>query len=298
MSKLLVCSCLFFFAAVAIGEDAPAQPAAAIAPAAQKPVTEDGWRWNGKFGAFFNSVGTHNTEHSNDPGIAGSNETIAYQVLVDEAVGWRRDRTSVDQTFVGKYGRQRSQGTDWVESIDQLDYNGTLGYTLQKPHFIYTAWGVNTQITSPEPGNGIFQPGQYKVSAGYGQRYEDMLPEHDKLEFRLGVRAQRRWGSILPPEQKEWEIGPEFVARYERKQTSSLRYWVQYEAFDEFSDLAHVSNLITAALDMQLSKFISASFGVRAYYESLPEDANPALRSHYGSWSWRHEALVGLTIQH
>jgi hypothetical protein len=214
---------------------------------------------------------------------------------LDLAASYLRDPWRVDNTLLVKYGRQRTAGVGWVENTDLVDYDTVASYTWRDPHFWYGAVGADTVVTE-DPGNGVFEPGTAKVSAGYGQRYEDLLPITDKLEFRLGVRAQRRWGNNLTNDLKEWEVGPEFIARYERRQTASLRYWLQYEAFAEFEDMAHVSNLVTAAFDLQVSRFLTVVLGGRAYYESQPKDAAAGTDVVYDDWSWRTETLIGLTF--
>ncbi|MBA3685022.1 MAG: DUF3078 domain-containing protein [Planctomycetes bacterium] len=281
-----------------------AKPAgAAAAPAAKaqdededEDKDEDGdWFTTGRLGFFFTNVSERNGDRSNDPSIGGTNSSTTLLVQLDLSALYLRGPWRVDNTLLVKYGRQRSEGQDWVENTDLVDYDTVASYTWNEPHFWYGAVGADTVITE-DPGDGVFEPGIAKVSAGYGQRYEDMLPLTDRLEFRLGVRAQRRWGSNLSDQQKEWEVGPEFIARYERQQTTSLRYWLQYEAFAEFEDMAHVSNLVTAGLDLQVNPFLTVALGARAYYESAPDDAVAGSDALYDNWSWRTETLVGLTF--
>ncbi len=284
----------------------PANPPAAepadAAPAAQKPKPKvekpedvDGeWITSGRIGFFFTSVENHHSDRSNDPAIASTTSSTTLLAQFDGSAIYVRDPWRVENTLQVKYGKQRVQSSGWIENTDLIDYDTIASYSLGEPHFLYGAVGADTVITE-DPGDGVFEPGTAKVSTGYGQRYENMLPITDRFEARIGVRAQRRWGRHISNSAKEWEVGPEFIARYERKQTTSLRYWIQYEAFAEFEDMAHVSNLGTAGLDLQVSKFITVLLGLRAYYESEPKDADAGNTSTYDNMSWRTDTLIGLT---
>lgn len=276
---------------VAVAEDAAPAPAPVPAPA-------PAWVNDGKIGVFVTSISNHNSAFSNDPAIASTRESLAYQIQFEDRLGYRTGRHSVDQIFQVKYGRERQEGEDWVENTDSVEYDGVYGYTLRAPHFLYVSWGADTVITEPDPGDDVLEPGVAKVATGYGQRYENLLPEKDRLEARLGVRAQKRWGGEpLTGDEREWQVGPEFFARYERKQATNLFYWIQFEAFSEFEDLGHITNLATAGLDLKLNKWLAVNLGARAYYETEPDDAEPGTGERYDSWSWRTEALIGLSYQ-
>jgi len=267
----------------------------APAPVADQPARE--WTNTGKLGAFLSSIGNSNAATSNDPAIASTKEKLSYQIAIEDTLTWKRGDHGVVQSLVVKYGEQKQERQDFAEDTDQIDYDGAYSYLLGKPHFVYLSWGLDTNLTEPDPGDGWFEPGVAKIATGYGQRYENLLPKSDKLEFRLGVRGQQRYGrfTVGGVYENDFQVGPEFTARYERKHRDDLRYWIQFEAFGDFEDIAHVTNLLTAGLDLQVSKWLTVSLGLRAYYETEPDDVDPTLTDTYDSLSYRTEVLVGLT---
>jgi hypothetical protein len=278
--------------ASAFAAQADAQPAPAPAP---KPDLFPETTQEFKIGAFLSTVATRNADESRDPSVAGAHDAIAWQLSFDgkHSIQLSAD-DRIEQILVARYGRIRQEGESFLENADLVDYDGTFKHFLREHHFLYGAVGADTVFTGPEPDEDAFDPVLAKVSVGYGQEYEDLLPQSDKLQARVGVRAQRRFGRHLSDREEEWEIGPEFVARYERKQTESLSYFLQYEAFSEFADLAHISNLMTAGLDLLLAPYLTVRLAARGYYEAEPEDA-PVGSPGYDEFSYRQETLAGLT---
>jgi len=268
--------------------------------AANAPADEDAeeieagdWIREIKLGAFFTNVSSQNAGASKDPSISGSHESTALLLTFDGKLDYIIDLNDrIDQTLLLRYGRLKQDRSDWIENSDLIDYDGSYKHLLAKPHFVYLAWGAETVFTGPEPEEHAFDPILAKVSTGYGQLYTNLLPLTDRLELRVGVRAQRRFGRLLTSQEEETEVGPEAFARYERKQTSALFYFVQYEAFSEFSDLGHVSHLVTAGLDLLLAPYLTLRLAGRGYYESEPEDAVSGVG--YDEFSYRQETLLGL----
>ena len=149
-------------------------------------------------------------------------------------------------------------------------------------------------FVGPGPAKDAFDPITAHGGAGIGQRWDNLLPEKDKLEWRLGVRAQKTWGRYFDPPQDDVEVGPEAFLRYEREVSKELRYFIQYEGFAPFNDLGHVTNLGTAGLSAQVNAHLTVELNLRAYYESHPKDADPLVTG-YDHWGVRQDTMLGLT---
>lgn len=274
--------------------DPVAEPAAARAVEAAPPVEPPFWRNTGKIGAYGTSVVTRDAAESRDPAISGTtSDTIAYRLGLEIGLDYRGGPHSLDQRLLARYGRQRDDASGWVEDADEVRYDGVYRYTIRRPHFVFADWGWESVFSGPEPEQRPFDPGLVKGSVGYGQLYEDLLPETDKLEGRIGAGVRKRYGHISDAE-KEAQYGLAAFLRYEREQNLSLRYFAQYEGFAEFEDLGHLTNVVTAGLTAKLSTLITAELGLRAYYEREPEDAG-ADDAGYDEWSLRQDTLLGLT---
>ncbi len=268
---------------------------AAAEPApAPEPAVPPRWASDGKVGAFFSSVINKDAGTSRDPAIAGSTETIAYRVALEAGLDFRDGKLSIDQDLLGKYGRKKDEGQEWIEDIDEVRYDGVARYAVHAPHHVYVSGGWESVFTGPEPEEDPFSPGLLKAGAGYALLIENLLPEKDKLDLRLGAAARKRYGDDLTDYEKETETGLEGFLRYERVQNAALRYFAQYEAFAEFEDLEHVTHVVTAGLTARLATYLTAELGLRAYYESTPEDV-PAGAVGYDVWSLRQDTLLGLT---
>ena len=94
------------------------------------------------------------------------------------------------------------------------------------------------------------------------------------------------------------ETGIEAFMRYEGTPTTyqkDLKYFAQYEGFSEFNDTQHITNLITAGLTFQLSKYINLELAIRGYYETRPkEDRDDRLLTGYNVWSIKQDTLIGV----
>ncbi|HYE05597.1 MAG TPA: DUF481 domain-containing protein [Planctomycetota bacterium] len=269
-------------------------PAPALAPEPEPIEPPPLWSSDGKAGAFLSSIITKDTTTSRDPSIAGANETLAYRLGLEAGLDYRAGTWSFDQDFLGKYGRTRDEGEEWIEDTDEVRYDAVGRYAVHVPHHLYVRGGWESVFTGPEPEEYPFEPGLLKAGFGYALLLENLLPEKDKLELRVGPALRKRYGRILTAYEKETETGLEGFFRYERTQNALLRYFVQYEAFAEFEDFAHVTHLVTAGLTAQLATYLTAELGLRAYYESEPEDA-PAGSVGYDEWGVRQDTLLGLT---
>ena len=285
----------------------PTSPASGVIPAVpgiQVPALPppSNWTNTGRFGAFFSNVSTTNAETSLDPTISGTSSSTSFLATFDGQVNWKEGKNSIDNLLKARYGRIRTQGQDWSENNDELRYDGVYRREIVEPHFIYLGWGAESVFTGPDPYNYAFDPTTGKISGGYGQRYEDFIPDKNSLEFRLGARAQKKWGQSIGPDQDGIETGIEAFARYEHllkrgEGEYDVRFFTQYEGFSEFNDLHHITNLITAGLTVQLTRYITIELGVRAYYETrTKEDDGTSIG--YDQWSVRQDALFGLTYQY
>lgn len=251
-----------------------------------------GWSHEAQIGGFFTSVATQNTDQSRDAAIAGSAESMSYLLNLEGALTWRRDQHSVEQTLLMKFGRQRQEGQEWLENTDEIDYDGAYKYHLNAPHFMYGAWGADTVFTGTDPARKFADPFTAKVSAGYGQE-RHWEKRDQRWEWRAGARAQRTWGRGLSDDDREVKTGLEFVTRYSSTPLEDLSWWIQYEAFSEFEDPGHISNLLTADFSYKLMAYLTLKLTLRAYYETEPDDAISGIG--YDEFSWRQDTLLGLT---
>jgi hypothetical protein len=266
-------------------------------------VVPSNWQWQGRLGGFLGNVTTGNADTSRDPTISGTQTSTSWLATVEAGLGWKEGPDSLDHALKARYGRIRVQGGDWSENNDEIRYDGVYRREVYQPTFLYLGWGAESVFTGPPPQEDAFDPTLGKVSAGFGQRFADFLPDHNKLEWRLGARAQKSWGSSVAPVDDKVQTGLEAYLRYDHelidptdpeKKRPTLRFFAQYEGFSEFNDLGHISNLVTAGLAAQLSRYLTAEFGVRAYYETRPkEDDGTGIG--YSQWSVRQDTLVGLT---
>ena len=286
-------------AAVAPAADVlPAIPGVQIPPA----VAPSNWKFTGRFGVFFSNVNTTNSDTSLDPTISGASTSTSFLGTYDGQANWKEGKDSIDNLLKARYGRIRTEGQDWTENNDELRYDGVYRREIVEPHFIYLGWGAESVFTGPDPYSYAFDPTTVKVSAGYGQRYEDFIPDKNSLEFRLGARAQKKWGQSVGPTEDGIETGPEAFVRYEHLLKRGdgeydVRFFAQYEGFSEFNDLSHISNLITAGLTVQLTRYITIELGIRAYYETRTKEDN-GTQIGYNQWSIRQDSLFGLTYQY
>lgn len=290
---------------VSNAEDAPAPaPAPAAPPNAALPGGPPSpWVWKGRLGGFMGNVASKNADNSHDPTINGTTSSTSWLTSLEAGLGWKSDRDSVDNALKARYGRIRVQGGGWDENNDEIRYDGVYRREVYKPTFIYLGWGAESVFTGPPPYSSAFDPTLGKVSAGVGQRYEDFQLDHNKLEWRLGARAQKYWGKSVTPGQHGVQTGAEAYLRYDHelidqtdpeKKKPTMRFFAQYEGFSEFNDLGHITNLITAGLSFQISRYLAAEFGVRAYYETRQKE-DDGTATGYNEWSIRQDTLVGLT---
>lgn len=290
-----------------MAEDTPAKPpapAAAAAPGApvvpgKVPPPPSNWTITGRLGAFISNVATSNAETSRDATIATSTDSTSYLFTYEGQANWKDGKDSIDNLLKARYGRIRTEGNDWLENNDEIRYDGVYRREMAKPHFVYLGWGAQSVFTGPDPRNYAFDPTTAHVSTGYGQRYEDFLPDKNHFEARIGVRAQQTWGPSVADDDGEVETGIEAFMRYEHllkrgEGEYDVRFFAQYEGFSEFEDLEHITNLVTAGLAVQLSRYLAVELGLRAYYETAPEE-DDGTGVGFDEWSLRQDALFGLT---
>lgn len=311
MRTVLASASLLLLAAGLVAEDqAPiAPPAPAVEPQpAPAPAPASNWKNEGRIGAFFSNTTTRNADESHDPTIGGSSRSTAVLGTLDAKAAWSEGKNSVDHIAKGRYGRVRTNDDGWTENEDEARYDGVYRRELKAPHFVYLAWGLESVWTgpykedpalAPTDSRNPFDPLLARASGGYGQKYANWVPE-DSFEWRLGSRAQKRWGSQLREDERGIETGIEAFARYEGTPASydkNLKYFAQYEGFSEFNDLQHITNLVTAGLTFQLSKYINLDLALRAYYETRPkEDRDEKQLPGYNAWSLKQDTLIGVVF--
>lgn len=281
--------------------DAPAPPKADAAPVVPKPAElPSNWTFKGRLGAFLNNTSSDNAETSHDATINGTTSSTAYLLTLETALNWKSDADSVDNLLKARYGKVKQHGSNWIENNDEIRYDGVYRREISKPWFVYLGWGAESVFTGPDPYNYAFDPLTVRISGGFGNLYENFLPDKNRLEWRLGARVQKRWGQSLAEGKDRIETGAEAFLRYDHDmiepgaKTPLVRFFAQYEGFAEFSDMEHVTNLVTSGLAVQFSRYLSAEIGVRAFYETKPKEYDGTVPG-YSQWSIRQDVLVGVT---
>ncbi|MBA3698364.1 MAG: DUF3078 domain-containing protein [Planctomycetes bacterium] len=294
----LVLACATAFPLDQVVPVVPPAPAPGAAAVVRMPAISD-WTSSGRLGAYVANVATTNADTSRDTTIATTAESTSYLFTYEGQANWKSDKDSIDNLLKARYGRIRTNNQAWQENNDEIRYDGVYRRELVRPHFVYLGWGGESVFTGPDPRNYAFDPTTGKASTGYGQRYEDFLPDKNHCEGRIGVRAQKSWGPSVPPEDDDVETGIEAFLRYEHLLKRGdgdydVRFFAQYEGFAEFEDFSHITNLVTAGLTMQLTRYLAVELGLRAYYETTPErDEGTGIG--YDEWSIRQDSLFGLT---
>lgn len=267
--------------------------AAALAAAAD-PAAAGPWTWRSKLGAFLQNVSSHNAETSRDPAITGSSDSLSWTINGEATVLWRSSPGRFEQRLEAEYGRIRTESQGgWQENSDTVGYEATYEGSLGGAHFLYGGGTADSVFTGPDPERKPFDPLVGKISTGYGQRYDDLLPDDDSLSWRLGVYARKRWEHGAPRYQTDVDAGPEAYVRYERRQSEDVSYFVQGEAYGEFDDRSHASTLGQAGLSVRIARHLTVELKARAYVESRPKEADDDAPG-YGAWSLRQEALFGV----
>lgn len=271
-----------------IAAEGEGAPVAAEAPSAR-------WTNHGKIGAYGSSVLTSNADTSRDTSISGATETFSYRLQGEAGLDFKDGKHTLEQDLSGKFGRKKDEDRPWIENTDEIRYDGVYRYEFLKPHFGFGSWGWESVFTGPEPEEDAFTPGLLKVATGYGQLHENFWDKAAKFEGRVGVAGRQRYGKDLSDEEKEFEIGLELFLRIEHTLDDRLTWHAQYEAFSEFEDPGHLTNLLTAGLSVQLAKYLTAELGLRAYLETRPEDVDEVEDDGYDELSVRQDTLLGLT---
>ncbi len=295
---LLAASPLPSLLAADLTTDPAAAPAVPPAPPAP-PAPAGPWTRGLKLGLYATSVYASNQEASRDSTINSAAESFSVRAKGEGFVNWTRGKDTVENKLVLEYGQEKqdnpSGSTEWVENIDNIRYDGIYRRSFAKPHFIYLSWGDETSFTGPAPEEAILDPGRAWISAGYGQLYENMFPQKNRLEWRLGVRGQQYYSFGAYDVENRFQVGPEAFLRYERTVNEHLYFFGQYEGWSEFSDLGHVTNLITAGLTAKLAAGLTADLSLRAYYEGRPNGAEG--EPGYDQWSMRQDTLLGMSME-
>lgn len=290
---------VFFSAAVAEHASAVEVHVAEREGAEQASDPEPGWATDGRFGLFTANIATANAATSRDPEVNSSATSTRFLATFDGTLWWRIGPIDeVEQHLQMRYGRSRTAEADWIETADVLEYDAVGRHRYKPRRAAYTAVVVSTAFTGPEPWNDPFDPLRGAVSAGHSWLLENLQPLSDRLELRLGARAQKRWGKEVPDYARSIEIGPEGYLRYQRRQTNELSWWVQSELFTEFNDPGHLEILTTANLTVTLSKPLTIDLRLRAYFERHPADLpDDQPINGYDEIGIRQETLIGVTMR-
>lgn len=252
------------------------------------------WVYSARLGGFLQNVASRNADTSRDPAIAATSDSLAWTASAEGRLVWLSHPHRVEQRLTAEYGRIRTEGGDgWDENTDSIAYESTYERFLHAPHFVYANGTADTVFTGPEPDRRPADPLVAKLSSGYGQRYDGLLPIEDSLTWRAGVYARKRWEHGAADYQTEIDAGPELFVRYERKQSEDVSYHVQAEGYGEFDDAEHVTSVAQAGLRVRVTRLLSMEAKLRAYYESRPRQADGDAPG-YDAWSLREEARIGL----
>ncbi len=305
---LLIVPCLL---SAVVGVDAAEGRSGLSALALFDPANE-GWTYNAKLGLLGTATTVSNQQDSYDTTIAGASSTASVLGTADLRALFRAGNESLEHTLSLRYGQiQDSNSSHFIENEDEIRYDGVYRHLFARPHFTYALLGADTVATGPRSDDPAvvpddyrkpFDPFQARVSTGYGQRYEQWLPD-DFLEWRLGARYQRRWGSIDPPTGRDTgEFGWEGYIRYEatpQPLNKGFTFFVQYEIFSEANDMAHTTNLLTGSLAFNFTKYLQLQLAIRGYYETRPKEAKGADTgedfSGYNQLSYKYDNMLGLT---
>ena len=264
------------------------------------------WTSTGRVGAFLNNTSSANSTESRDASVASAQGSTSALTTIDAKVVWSVGLDAVEQNLKGRYGRSRTLQEGWSENEDELRYDGVYRRTIRPPHFVYLSWGSETGFSGfyvdeparpPDNPRNPGDPLKAHLGGGYGERFVDLVPE-DSLEWRLGARVEKNWGTRVRPEERGFITGAEVFVRYEGTPNAyhqDLRYFAQYEGFSRFNDLGHISNLITAGLTFQLAKHLNLDLALRAYYETRPwDDREEGFLAGYNQWSVKQDTLIGI----
>jgi hypothetical protein len=251
------------------------------------------WSWDLKLGAFLQNVASHNAADSRDTAIAGATDSVAYKFTGDGMLLWKGERHRFEQRLNTEYGRIRNQGQDWAKNADYIRYVATAERSLGAPHFLYLNGQAETSFKGPPPDEHPATPLVGKLSAGYGQRFEGLLPLSDALTWRLGAYVRKRWERGGTPAATEVETGPEQYLRYERRQSDDVSYYLQQETTGEATDLRHVVESVEAGISARVARALVMQMRFRAYFEARPSEAADDVPG-YDQWSLREEAMIGL----
>lgn len=266
---------------------------------AAEPAADDGpWSHHLKLSVQLSTVTTSNADTSNDATISGTNDNSAYTIALDGRLKWEQGAHSFQNDAILKFGRKYDEDNKWEDSTDQIDYDGNYAFHINGIHNYYANIGLDSVFTGPKPDQDALDPAKGKISTGYALKLKDILPIKDSFETRFGVRAQRSWGDNTTSDQRETEVGFEWVTRYERKQNKELNYFAQYEFFTEFDDMGHHTHLVTAGLNYKINALFSIKFDVRGYMETEPDDldSTPADDT-YDTFAMRQETTIGFSYE-
>ncbi|MFM2055514.1 MAG: hypothetical protein RL456_3551 [Pseudomonadota bacterium] len=263
-------------------------------PAAAPPGP---WSWTLRLGAYFRNTSSDNATTSRDTAIAGTEDSLSYKGAGEGTLVRRTEGHRFEQRLQADYGRLYAERQDgWSENADRIFYAATYELGLGGPHFIYGNATGESVFTGPEPERHPLDPAVAKLSAGYGQRHENLFPLHDALVARLGAYARKRWERGAPAYRTDPASGPEAYLRYDRTMSEQIAWFAQAEAFGHFDDPGHAICVGEAGLSVRMAAALTVEVKGRGYYESQPRQAEGS-DSGYDSWSWRQETLIGLVWQ-
>ncbi|TVR13019.1 MAG: DUF481 domain-containing protein [Planctomycetota bacterium] len=273
------------------------------APEENEAIAEaNPWSYNLRLGAFLNQVATRRAGSSRDSTIASTTEAISYRLSLTGDLTWEEGPNELRQELRLRYGRSKEADRSWITNRDEIRYDITGFRFLDEPRiqFAYVSGRAQTVFEGPDDnpnrGNRNLDPGSAFIAIGYGQRHKDIwLPESDRVEARVGVRAQRRWGRDLSSDETEVDIGIEAIFDYRNQLREDIEWSFYAESFAPFDDLGHITTWAELSLDFQINTWVTANMGVRIYYETDPKDADRFPGDGYNSMSIRQEALIGIT---
>ncbi len=297
--------------------------------AAEDGDTPHPWSHALKAGAYLGQTASGGADTSRDPTITDTVDTMSYRLALDGSLTWWKAPHEVQHELRLRFGRTREEDRAWTENEDLIRYDLTglhflwggqrdLLYAAGRIESVFTGEREEVLVVHPlvrpeldrllgphadavpdtrERDPRFFSPGLAHLASGVGQRYRDLLlPTADKLEWRLGVRAQKRWGTTLTSSERDLAIGCEAVLTYENQIRENTDWFIHAESFAPFNDIAHITSWAEAGLDIALHTYINLRISGRCYYESHPEEIGPRPNDGYDELSWRQEALIGLHI--
>ena len=208
---------------------------------------------------------------------------------------WTKDRNQTEHRIELRYSSEKAGGdSNWIEDDDLIEYRGVYRRYFGPITFAYGAAGLDSVFTGPEPDEYALQPTDVRISAGLGQirKWGEW-----KILSNIVVASGPRIPLATTTSSKSGNRMPKSVPRaccITFRAERQVSFYVRFEAFTPFDDMANVEFLLTSGFTYKLLEYVSLDLYFRGYYEGQPEDA-PDDAPGYDEVSYRNGLLLGVT---